>query len=69
MPVFKLCAGSSVRIANELLDGSSGNRIPVGVRFYAPVQTIPGAQPASCTMGKIKSKVIPLEARCGPEGG
>jgi len=29
----------------------SGDRIPVGTRFSAPVQTGPGAHPASCTMG------------------
>jgi hypothetical protein len=29
----------------------SGNRIPVGKSFTAPVQTGPGAHPASCTMG------------------
>ena len=28
-----------------------GDQIPVGVRFSAPVQTGPGAHPASCTMG------------------
>jgi len=27
------------------------NRILVGVRFSAPIQTGPGAHPASCTMG------------------
>ena len=31
--------------------GRSGERIPVEARFSAPVQTGPGAQPASCTMG------------------
>ena len=31
--------------------GRSGDRIPVGARFSAPVQTSPGAHPASCTMG------------------
>jgi len=31
--------------------GWSGDRIPVGERFFAPVQTDPGAHPASCTMG------------------
>ena len=31
--------------------GRSGDRIPVGARFSAPVQTGPGAHPASCTMG------------------
>jgi hypothetical protein len=39
----------------------SGDRIPVGARFSAPVQTDPGAHPASCTMGtgsftEVKSK-------------
>ena len=29
----------------------SGDRIPVGARFSAPVQTGPGSHPASCTMG------------------
>ena len=29
----------------------SCDRIPVGARFFAPVQTSPGAYPASCTMG------------------
>jgi DNA-binding transcriptional LysR family regulator len=31
--------------------GRSGDRIPVGARFSVPVQTGPGAHPASCTMG------------------
>jgi hypothetical protein len=31
--------------------GRSGDRIPVGTRFSAPVQTGPRAHPASCTMG------------------
>jgi hypothetical protein len=31
--------------------GRSGDRIPVGARFSEPVQTGPGAHPASCTMG------------------
>jgi hypothetical protein len=39
--------GSSVGIATDYgLD-----RIPVGTRFFAHVQTDPGAHPASCTMG------------------
>jgi hypothetical protein len=28
----------------------SGDQIPVGARFSVPVQTGPGAHPASCTM-------------------
>ena len=31
--------------------GQSGDQIPVGARFPAPVQTGSWAQPASCTMG------------------
>ena len=45
--------GSSVGIATELQAGRSGDRILVGVRFSAPVQTGPGAYPASCTMGTV----------------
>jgi hypothetical protein len=33
-----------------LRGGRSGDRIPVGLRFSAPVQTGPEAHPASCTM-------------------
>ena len=42
--------GSSVGIATELRAGRSGDRIPVG-RDFPPVQTGPGAHPASYTMG------------------
>jgi hypothetical protein len=37
--------------ADCLRAGRSGDRIPVGARFFASVQTGPGAHPASCTMG------------------
>jgi len=43
--------GSSVGIVTELWAGRSGDRIPVAARFSAPVQTGPGAHPASCTIG------------------
>jgi hypothetical protein len=45
--------GSSVGIATGYgLDGPGiEKKIPVGARFFAPVQTDPGAHPASCTMG------------------
>jgi len=42
---------SSVGITTELRAGRSGNRFSVEARFSAPVQTGPGAHPASCTMG------------------
>ena len=45
--------GSVVGIATGYgLDGP-GIKIPVGARFSAPVQTGPGAHPASCTMGTV----------------
>ena len=48
---FPCGLGNSVGIATELRAGRSGDRITVGARFSAPVQTGPGAYPASCTMG------------------
>ena len=41
----------SVGIATKLRAGRSGDRIPVVAWFFAPVQTGPGAHPASRTMG------------------
>jgi len=37
--------------SNWLRAERSWDRIPVGARFSAPVQTGPGAHPASCTVG------------------
>jgi hypothetical protein len=42
--------GSWVGIVTELRTGRSGDRITVG-RDFPPVQTGPGAHPASCTTG------------------
>ena len=44
-------AGLLNQYSDWLQAGRSGDWIPVGVRFSAPVQTGPGAHPASCTMG------------------
>ena len=42
---------SSVGIATTLRAGRSRDRISVGSRFSAPVQTVAGAYPASYSMG------------------
>jgi hypothetical protein len=46
-----LWAGLLSRYSDWLRAGGSGDRIPVGARFSAPVQTGPGAHLISCTMG------------------
>jgi len=43
--------GRSIGMATGYGAGRSGDRIPVGTRFSAPVQTGPVTHPASCTMG------------------
>jgi hypothetical protein len=43
--------------------GRSGDRIPAEARFFAHVQTGPGAHPASCTMGTGKYLVVKRPGR------
>jgi hypothetical protein len=43
--------GQRSQYSNSLQAGMFGDQIPVGVRFSAPIQTGPGANPPSCTMG------------------
>jgi hypothetical protein len=44
-------AGYLSRYSDWLRAGRSGDRIPVGARFFVHVQTGPEAHPAFCTMG------------------
>ena len=44
-------AGQLSRCSDSLRAGGSGDRIPVGARYFAPVQTGPGTHPASYTLG------------------
>jgi hypothetical protein len=49
------------RYSDWVRAGQSGDQIPVGTRFSAPVQTGPEAHPASCKMGTGSF----LGVRCG----
>ena len=49
--VANLGCGYLIQYSDWLRAGWSGDRIPVGARFSAPVQTGSGAHQASCTVG------------------
>jgi len=43
--------GQLSQYRDSLRAGHSGDQIPVGARFSAPLKTSPGTHPASYTMG------------------
>jgi hypothetical protein len=53
MDVFTVINDKWGRDSDLLRAGRSGDRIPVGAKFSAPVHTGPRAHPASYTMGTL----------------
>jgi hypothetical protein len=51
------------RYSDSLRTGRSGDGIPVGARYSAPVQTVPGAYPGSYTMGTGSFPVVKRPGR------
>jgi hypothetical protein len=51
LSLYRCGPGYLSRYSDWLRAGRSGNRIPVGARFSAPVRTCAGAHPSSYTMG------------------
>ena len=50
--------GPGSRNSDWLRAGRSGDRIGFGARFSTPVQTGPGAHPASCTVGTVSFQEV-----------
>ena len=55
--------GQLSRYSDSLRAGRPGDRIQVGARFSAPVQTGPEAHPASCIMGTGSFPVVKRPGR------
>ena len=51
--MFKIWAGIAHGIATRYGGRRSAERIPVGAKFSAPIQTGPGARPASYGKGTL----------------
>ena len=54
---------SSVGTATRYEVGQSGDRIPAGASFSAPVRNGPGAHPASYTVGTCRGEYRPRQTR------
>ena len=55
--------GWRIRYNNSLRTGRSGDRIPVGARFSAPVETSSEAHPTSYTMGTVSFPGVKRQGR------
>jgi hypothetical protein len=64
--LMSLGPGELSQCSDWLQAGQSGDRIPVGTRFIAHVQTGPGAHPAFCTVG-TRSFLGVKWRRCGAD--
>jgi hypothetical protein len=63
LPICTVGRDRSVGVGTELRTGQFGDRIPVGVRFSATVQTDPGAHPACYTTGTRSFPGVKLPGR------
>ena len=57
-------AGIAQSYSDRLWAGRSGDRIPVSAKFSVPLQTGPGAQPASCTIDTGSFPGVKRPGRC-----
>jgi len=60
---FHRSAGTASRCSDSLCAGRSGDQIPVEARLSAPIQTGPGAHPATYTMGTGSFRVVKRPGR------